>query len=30
VWKPALAMGYWFAFLVLILGILARQGLARH
>ena len=30
VWKPVLAMGYWFAFLVTILGLLARQGLARH
>jgi hypothetical protein len=28
VWKLAFAMGYWLAFLVLILGLLARRGLA--
>jgi hypothetical protein len=27
-WKLAFAMGYWFAFLVLILGLLTRRGLA--
>ena len=26
-WKPALVMGYWFAFLMLIIGLLARRGL---
>ena len=27
-WKLAFAMGYWFAFLMLILGLLTRRGLA--
>jgi hypothetical protein len=27
VWKPALAMCYWFAFLTLLIGLLARRGL---
>jgi hypothetical protein len=27
VWKPALAMGYWFAFLMFLLSLLAHRGL---
>ncbi len=26
-WKPALALGYWFAFLMVLLGLLARRGI---
>ena len=27
IWKPVFALGYWFAFLMVLLGLLARRGI---